>query len=772
MEKIELKQAGVFAVQKFRDLEQRLRDNDTTRRLTFAGIQNFDVRTDLGPYQGISYYMPSLGLGVVTALAHRFGANAMMFQTAWQPNLDPRGIVVNGRRPDVIGFSGMSIHYADLVRKSRQLAEMGEDRPLTISGGHQSIYEPWKGLAAGADIAISGEASTFLEFMAEAVEEWTPGMSFRRHVLEGLRGGAYNHVRGLNYLLTNPGTGEVFMVETGRPYLLTDTTVLPRRLSSLSLLERKHKESRAIGRPVPPDKLRDNGVYIFSVQTTSGCSEDCDFCPLPEVNSGLNRTRNPVYSAEEIAEVFDATGLNSFFGTGDNEGMNPKWLREWLTALAEQKTSNGLHLAEAGLRGGSEITMKALARNLDLFPLMGEGPAKEWWVGQESFNNPGEAQKGQSLERVVAVHCAAAQHGIGIHWMTIKFPWTPYTTKESRPEDAYARQLIEQQLRGREQQRTLYETISRLDPDTDSGQIIELSRGNGLRARRNVFSPEWQELAPAGNGLFTVTGIEDGVATDRYMANILRAQAASNLMRSGSHDDISPAELARYRELPGFDETLERARALKGEMGYYGDKEEVQLCLMLGGRYGGLSLQRLILTLSTGSNIWLEPYEAGTVVGRLDSTLIGDYHIDGNRAVIINPNDPHPERMQIDTYNALKLFYHDQGRSQMLKEAASRSNGFDPEARAYRLWDLRRKKQLTESGPMFQAHIDALSSGDIEWNTKVPDPNFPVISLDVPEYPYHRAELYRIEMAGQPAKLFVFPGQQVSMNDRELVASK
>ncbi len=755
-----------FPAARFHGLVEILTGNPRTSRVTVLGYQSYDPRTNIGPYYGISQNMPSLGLGMIVELSHRVGMTALMVNGAWNPNVRLDQAQVAGKKPDAVLFSQMSIHYADLEEKIRQL-EGVKDRPLALVGGHLANYEPWRALMAGGDIAVSGEAPTYFQFMERLLTNWTPGQSMRDVALDMANKFKFNDIQGISYLWRHPSTGQDFLFSTGRAQLPLKLDEMNDRLASLSLLEPPHKHEKNVGHPMPLEDLHKH-VMVVSLQASQGCPEDCDFCPLPEYNHRKHRSVSPEKITQQVVEVYKATEIKRFFLTDDNIGMSAKYLEGVVRMLAEARV-DGKSLRELGVLVGSEITMKALANNLHLFQLMQQSALREFWVGQESFNVPDYADKGQTPERVAAVHAASAKYDVGIHWMTIKTDETPFTTRQRLPGDDYARRmLMESDQAGKEKQNTL-EAIVDTGPQNDASRIFALAgEHRELRTKRDVSFPRWSQIyRQLGDGL-VIIGEEDTQLSLEQRAAQIKAKANYLLLKQQSEDKENLKMQAYikkiFAEAPEAQKALDAINSLRGENGKFGDLEEIELAMMLGGKYGGKGIQRLALTISTASNFWLLPYANNSVLSRVGDQAIGPHYFDGNRVVVVAQGHPNPAQIQNDIMTSLERFYNDERLAFLREKAAT-----DPVAKEYLADFVIGRFQLQRSKTAMLEHQKALESGNVARNAPMPNSPWPIISLGTPQYPFDGSQLYKAKVGGIEAKLFVYPDQTL-LSSRTMTA--
>jgi hypothetical protein len=188
-----------------RELSRRLAANPKMRELTALIFYAFDMRTRLLPFLfADSRILPAGPRAVADALdAAGLTKSRIVFQL-WSPNVKPSKSLLDGRPPDILMVSSMQIHAGrayDLVADAHRIPE--SLRPLILTGGPKSIYEPWDYFAFGedgelnADVSVTGESFVLLALLDRLLQYKNDNQSLRQAFIRARDANALEDVPGL-----------------------------------------------------------------------------------------------------------------------------------------------------------------------------------------------------------------------------------------------------------------------------------------------------------------------------------------------------------------------------------------------------------------------------------------------------------------------------------------------------------------------------------------------------------------------------------------------
>ena len=69
---------------------------------------------------------------------------------------------------------------------------------------------------------------------------------------------------------------------------------------------------------------------------TVGCKFRCSYCPIPAYNQRQHRVKSGERIADEMGQIANSYGINSFFGTDDNFFNNTERTLEIAETLARR----------------------------------------------------------------------------------------------------------------------------------------------------------------------------------------------------------------------------------------------------------------------------------------------------------------------------------------------------------------------------------------------------------------------------------------------------
>ncbi len=398
---------------------------------------SFDFRTRLGPFLYADTSIFPAGSRSVAAALHDAGFPVRAFYQAWNPRLRPSHSRLNGRIPELLLVSGMQIHAAPQKQLIADALSLGDDRPLIIAGGAKAIYEPWDlfsfpadGSAGpgpcSADVVVHGKVYVLLELLYTLRSAQRPGEHLRETFERLAENRELDRVAGLMYRWRDPADGRLKLVDTGRERLVKDLDEHSHPLTSLSLLEAPHRRTTLNEEPMP---LRKVGRYCttVSLETSHGCPETCEYCPIPAENQGATIAKSPARLIDELTSIYRATGISKFFGTDDNIMAGMRWFKGLLEQMSKAKIG-GRALGDI-VAIGTEATVRALNQHLDLVPAMRKAGFRAIWIGVEDLNGI-LVQKGQNSTNTETVFRTLAQNGIAPMPMMMNYDGLPWTVNK------------------------------------------------------------------------------------------------------------------------------------------------------------------------------------------------------------------------------------------------------------------------------------------------------------------------------------------------------
>jgi len=294
---------------------------------------------------GRALRVPNLGLSSIAAQLDR-GVCDVRIADLVVAGRKPREFLrrtVESWRPDVVGFSAMSFQFAEALAEA-ELVKAVSPKSLVVMGGYHATTAADMILAddramASIDLVVRGEGErTFAALVAAQTkgDDWSgvPGISFRRD------GSA---------------------VHTPEPGLV--------ELSTLRLPDR---DSRILTR----------GFHLFgypadAVETSRGCTHDCDFCSISRMYGRSYRT----YAIERvIADLHEIRrrGAKGVFVADDNITLNG----ERCKALCEDIRKAGLNRMQYFV----QASVRGLHRTPGLVPAMRAAGVRSVFLGIENLS--------------------------------------------------------------------------------------------------------------------------------------------------------------------------------------------------------------------------------------------------------------------------------------------------------------------------------------------------------------------------------------------------
>lgn len=398
----------------------RLRRRVDAHDLRIAIVYAFDFRTRMLPYW---YADKRVAPASVRTLADVLDAagfqNLRVILQQWTPNFRPSQAQLNGQSLDILMVSAMQVHAEPAYELIRDARRMGERRPLILTGGPKSIYEPVDNFdigpepGIGADCAVTGEVYVLLELLDRILDQRKTGDTPLVAFEHARQSGRLNDIPGLVYLNPEAPAGQLVAVNTGVQRLVRDLDELPLPDAGYRMLEPPHRSQQLRPNPLPPHRVGKHSS-ISTLLVTQGCKFNCSFCPIPGVNQRTTRNKSSERFAAEIRHIHENFGIREFFGTDDNYFNNRQIVIDMMSELAKT-TLAGKPLSNR-ISFYTEATVFDVHKHQDLLPLCREAGMKAIWFGIEDMTAE-LVNKGQSAVKTADLF--AVLHQIGIQPMAL-----------------------------------------------------------------------------------------------------------------------------------------------------------------------------------------------------------------------------------------------------------------------------------------------------------------------------------------------------------------
>jgi len=297
--------------------------------------------------------------------------------------------------------------------------ERGEERPLIIIGGPAAKYEANMFFGRrgnpqiGVDVAVTGEAFVGLQLEERILEKKAAmqrggqNVSMREAFQELAKRRELDEIPGLMYRWTHPDGMDV-LIDTHVQRLVRDLSEYPSVASVFLTLEPPHKGRALSAEPLPPERVKEH-IRIPSLMNTRGCRINCDYCPIPQGEGSVFRTRGSHGFILDMMGISEITGITGGFGADDNVGNDLHSLIEESEVRAHYVMPDGRKWAEVH-HWGTECTLTDLHRlwmkgkqdGRDYYSLLRASGLVAIWMGNEDVNSE-VVRKGVTLEKVRTV---------------------------------------------------------------------------------------------------------------------------------------------------------------------------------------------------------------------------------------------------------------------------------------------------------------------------------------------------------------------------------
>ena len=422
------------------DIRRRLRAVADAHDLASVVVCAFDRRTRMLPFIYADVRMAPAGpRAIASALADAGFAKTRLLLQQWNPRARPSAMRLDGRVPDLLLISSMSLHTAACRALLRDARRMPPDRrPLVVVGGSVCVYEPWNVFSDdpdrpfSPDVAVTGEEYVLLHLLEVVLSARRAGAEgrgepLRRAFARARDAGMLDDVPGLVYGLgARDGVAEV-LVDTGIQRLAGDLDELPHPAGGFALLERPGKSAELAPRPLPPGQVRRHS-RIASLVMTFGCKFSCPYCSIGAYNQGHYRTKSGERIADEMHRLWREYGIRYFFGTDDNFFNDHRRTLEVAETLARTEV-DGYKLRRKA-RWGTEVTVHDTLRLREHLPLIRTAGARALWLGVEDMTGS-LVKKGQTVDTTREAFGLLRKHGISATAMMMHHDSQPLYTRTS-----------------------------------------------------------------------------------------------------------------------------------------------------------------------------------------------------------------------------------------------------------------------------------------------------------------------------------------------------
>lgn len=399
-------------------IRKRLRVLAERHDLTSVIACAFDHRTRMLPFFFADLRMAPAGARAIgSALLDSGFAKSRIVLQQWNRNFQPSRATLDGRLPDLLLISSMSLHTVACRAMLRDICRVEPDkRPLVIAGGSLCIYEPWEVFSAGdaagahaaADLAVTGEEYVLLSVLETLLAGRAGNEPIRRTFLRARREGALAGIPSLVYAQGDDGARPAALVNTGVQRLAGNLDELPPVTLGYSILEPPSRRATLGPRPLEPDQVAKHSS-ISSMVMTFGCKFSCEYCPIPAYNQRNLRSKSGERIRDEYVQLNRQYGLKYFFGTDDNFFANKDRALEVMEALASAEV-DGKPLGRR-VRWGTEVTVHDTLAMREHLPLAHRAGVRALWLGVEDMTGA-LVKKGQTTGQTQQVFQLLRQRSI------------------------------------------------------------------------------------------------------------------------------------------------------------------------------------------------------------------------------------------------------------------------------------------------------------------------------------------------------------------------
>lgn len=399
------------------DIRRRLRAVSARHDLASVIVSAFDHRTRILPFIYADTRMAPAGVRAIgSAMVDAGFEKTRIVLQQWNRNFRPQQMRLDGRVPDIFMVSSMHLHSTrcdELIQDACKID--AETRPLIIAGGPRVIYSPWEVFSAdpdhpwGADVAVTGEEYVLLRLMEVLLELRGTGESMRSVFLRARDAGALDEIPGLVYSRSTARNGAAEeLVDTGIQRLLEDLDELPFATLGYRLLEPPSSQPTLAQHALATNRVRRHSP-VSSLVMTVGCKFRCSYCPIPAYNQRQHRVKSGERIADEMGQISNSYGINSFFGTDDNFFNNTERTLEIVETLARRAGTGQRPYCK--ICYGTEATVHDTIRLKEHLPVIRQSGLRALWIGVEDITAT-LVQKGQSEVKTLEAFRLLRENGI------------------------------------------------------------------------------------------------------------------------------------------------------------------------------------------------------------------------------------------------------------------------------------------------------------------------------------------------------------------------
>ena len=397
-------------------LRERLRIRAQQHDMSSVIACAFDHRTRLLPFIFADTRMIPAGVRAIGSALVDIGFDkTRIVLQQWNRNFRPSQMRLDGRIPDVLMVSSMSIHSErckELIRDAHRIDPA--HRPLIIAGGPHAVYEPYDLFSAnsarpwGADVVVTGEEFVLLSLIEAVLSTRACGESMSSAFRRTRDSHGLDQVAGLVYSRGGKNGVPEELVDTGIQRLVGDLDELPHPVLGYRLIEPPGPHATLNSRAMPVDQLQQRSP-ISSLVLTFGCKFACQYCPIPAYNQRQYRVKSGGRIADEMSRLNKAYGLRHFFGADDNF-FNEKWRTLDIVEKIARAEVDGARIGKR-VRWYTEVTVHDTLQMKEHLPLIRESGCRALWLGVEDLTAT-LVKKGQSPDKTVEAFRALRDAGI------------------------------------------------------------------------------------------------------------------------------------------------------------------------------------------------------------------------------------------------------------------------------------------------------------------------------------------------------------------------
>lgn len=296
--------------------------------------------------------------------------------------------------PDMIGISALYYSNAYIVDKTAQLIKDINSNIIVVIGGSYPSHLPHVALKLKEiDYCVFSEGEYTFCKLVNALET----------------GASLDEINGIAYKNSN----DTILINNKKEYIVDlDSIPFPDR-GAVPFEKYLTGGRRVVYRYYAPEDLR-----IGSLTSTRGCPHRCTFCGSKSFWGQRIRFRTPENVIEEMIEMRDKYGVNTFVFNDDNMCSNRKYFMELLDLMIK-------HLPGIKWHSGGGLNIRAINRE-DLIQKMCESGICLFNLAIESGKNqtlksikkPLKIEESENIVKLIRKHSEIPIHG----YFVIGFP--------------------------------------------------------------------------------------------------------------------------------------------------------------------------------------------------------------------------------------------------------------------------------------------------------------------------------------------------------------